>query len=335
MNMNRSVTVTVKLLRKFLRTNLVWLAALALIPALGIVAKPQQQTNGKDLTWAFPVPDKDQPPEETGPRHIPGSDKAYTQAQIDDLFNPPVWFPDQYASAPPIVVHGKAPDVPACGSCHLMSGMGHAESSQLAGLPMGYITQQMADFKSGDRKDPARMTAIGKAISPEDVQQAADYFSALKPIPWIKVVEADTVPKTYVNKGRQRLPLPAGGTEPLGARIIEVPQDPALATARDPRSGFIDYVPMGSIAKGKVLATTGGDGKTLPCGICHGTTFTGVGDVPRIAGLSPVYIARQFYRFKNGDRNGDAAELMKPAVAQLTDEDMIDLAAFLASQPPQ
>jgi cytochrome c553 len=322
--------------RKLLRRNLLWAAALALVPALAIVAEPPQQNAGKDLSWAFPVPSKDQPKEEdAGPRHIPGSTKAFTQAQIDDLFNPPVWFPEQYASAPPTVVHGKPPDVPGCGSCHLMSGMGHAESSQLAGLSSGYIVEQMNNFKSGDRKDPARMTAIGKAISMEDAQQAADYFSALKPIPWNKVVEADMVPKTFVNNARQRLPLPGGGTEPIGNRIIEVPVDPALALARDPRSSFTDYVPTGSIAKGNALASTGGDGKTLPCGICHGTTFTGVGDVPRLAGLSPIYIARQLYRFQNGDRGGDAAELMKPAVAQLQDDDIIALAAFLASQPPQ
>jgi LSD1 subclass zinc finger protein len=127
---------------------------------------------------------------------------------------------------------------------------------------------------------------------------------------------------------------PAGGTEPIGARIIEVPQDPARATARDPRSGFTDYVPTGSIAKGQALVTTGG-GKTIPCAICHGTNLLGMGDVPRLAGLSPVYIARQLYRFQNGDRNGDAAELMKPTVAQLNDDDIIAVAAFLASKPPQ
>jgi cytochrome c553 len=318
-----------------MRRHLFWILTLALLPAIAIVAQPpQQQNGGKDLSWAFPsTPDKDQPPPIEGPRHIPDSSKAYTQAQIDDLSNPPDWFPDQHPAAPAVVTHGNG-DVLACGACHLMSGMGHAESSQLAGLPADYIAQQMADFKSGARKDPARMTAIGKAMSPEDAKAAADYFSALKPIPWNKVVEADTVPKTYLNGGRQRLPLPAGGTEPIGMRIIEVPQDPALATARDPRSGFTDYVPTGSIAKGQSLVTTGG-GKTIPCGICHGTNLLGMGDVPRIAGLSPVYIARQLYRFQQGDRNGDAAELMKPTVAQLNDDDIIAVAAFLASKPPQ
>ena len=57
---------------------------------------------------------------------------------------------------------------------------------------------------------------------------AADYFAALKPRPWIRVVETDTVPKTYVGPGNKRLRLPGGGSEPLGNRIVEVPEDEAV-----------------------------------------------------------------------------------------------------------
>jgi len=319
------------------RRNFTWILILAAVPALAIIAQPPQENSTRnEPDWAFPAPSATQPSDTgAGPKPVPGSSKTYTQAQIDDLLNPPDWFPDEHPAAPAVVTKGTAPDALACGSCHLMSGMGHAESSQLAGLPAGYIAQQMADFKSGDRKDPARMTAIGKAISPEDAKAAADYFAALKPIPWEKVVEADTVPKTYLNKGRQRLPLPEGGTEPIGNRIIEMPDDPARALARDPKSPFVSYVPKGSLAKGQALVTTGDNGKAIPCAICHGAALTGVGDVPRIAGLSPVYIARQLYRFQNGDRNGDAAELMKPTVASFKDDDIIAVAAYLASRPPQ
>ena len=74
----------------------------------------------------------------------------------------------------------------------------------------------------------------------------------MKPIPWYKVMEADMVPKTYVlNPGRMRLPEPNGGTEPIGNRIIVVPQDVDRVMARDPRIGFIAYVPPGSVAKGE------------------------------------------------------------------------------------
>ena len=316
--------------------KLVWVAVLGLCALLAIGAWPQEQTTVNHPAWAFPVADKDQPPaqEEKAPKHIPGSTKAYTQAQIDDLSNPPDWFPEEHGQLPAVVAHGSGKDVPACGSCHLLSGNGHPESANLAGLSADYIEATMADFKSEARKDPARMTAIGKAVSVEDVKQAAEWFAALKPTVWTKVVEADNVPKTYVNKARQRIPLPGGGTEPIANRIIEVPEDPARVIARDPHAGFIAYVPVGSLAKGEGLVTTGGSGKTLGCAICHGEGLKGMGQVPRIAGLSPVYIGRQLYNFQSGQSAGPASTMMKTVVDKLTDDDILAISAYVASKAP-
>ena len=288
--------------------------------------------------WAFLTPDKQQPPssEESAPIHVPGSAKEYTAAQIDDLSNPPDWFPDEHPPAPSIVQHAKGAAL-ACGACHLMSGHGHQESADLAGLSAEYIFRTMLDFRSGTRIDPARMNAIAKAMSDEDIKQAAGWFAALKPGGWIKVVETDSVPKSYVSvKGRQRLPLPGGGTEPLGNRIIELPQDVARATSRDPHSGFIAYVPVGSVANGASLAKTGGTttglGKTISCAICHGDSLEGLGDVPRIAGLHPAYVARQLYAFQIGTNHSVSSALMKKVVTNLTADDILAIAAYAATQ---
>jgi cytochrome c553 len=305
------------------------LALLALASAFLL----QAQT-GSRPDWAFLTPDKQQPPagEGAGPIHIPGSSKEYTAAQIDDLSNPPVWFPDETTSAPPIVLHGKGAAL-ACGACHLMSGHGHQESADLAGLSAEYIVRTMQDFKSGVRIDPARMNAIAKGMSDDDIQQAAGYFAALKPGGWIKVVETDTVPKSYVSvKGRQRLPLPGGGMEPLGDRIIELPEDVARATSRDPHSRFVAYVPVGSVAKGSALVKTGGAGKSIACGICHGDSLEGLGDVPRIAGLHPAYVARQLYAFQTGANHSVSSALMKKVVAHLTADDILAISAYAATK---
>jgi hypothetical protein len=40
-------------------------------------------------------------------KQVPGSERAYTQAQIDDAFNPPDWFPDEHRTMPPIVAQGE------------------------------------------------------------------------------------------------------------------------------------------------------------------------------------------------------------------------------------
>jgi cytochrome c553 len=312
-------------------------AVLAFAMLLVLVAGAQAPPQGQRPSWAFLTPDKDQPKveERADGVKIPGSAKEYTEKQIDDLTNPPDWFPEEHGALPKVVQGGPGSTALACGSCHLMSGHGHPESADLVGLPVEYLVRQMADFKNRTRIDPARMNAIANVTSEEDSRKAAEWFAALKPSGWVKVVEADTVAKSYVStKGRMRLPLPAGGTEPLGKRIIELPQDPERATSRDPHSGFIAYVPPGSIVKGEALAKSGGSGKTVACSICHGDDLKGLGDVPRIAGLHPVYIVRQLYAFQGTDYSGTSAALMKKVVQKLTEDDMIAIAAYAASLAP-
>ena len=314
--------------------KIVWIAMILLVPALALSAAPPQQESGKDLSWAFPVPDKNLPAmDESGPRQVPGSTKSYTMKEIDNLMNPPDWFPEEHPPAPNVVTHGGGQGVLACGACHLMSGEGHPESAGLTGLAPEYIERELADFKSGARNDKGRMVSISKILSEDDAKQAAEYFGSLKPVEWVKVVEAKTVPKSVVNGGRMRLPAPGGGMEPLGNRIIELPLDPNLVLDRDPHSGFTAYVPVGSVEKGRKLAG-GVAGKTLQCSICHGENLTGLGEVPGIAGLHPIYIVRQLYAFKNGDRDGKSAALMKGVVANLNDEDILNLAAYVASKNP-
>jgi cytochrome c553 len=308
--------------------------ALALaLGVLAVVSLQAQQPSApppREPQWAFPAINGQLPPEEPGPKNLAGSSKAYTPQQIDDLSNPPDWYPDEHPAAPALVQKGRGAAL-ACGACHLMSGEGHPESAGLTGYTAAYLVQQMADFKSGARKDAARMNAIAKDVSDEESRQVAEWFGALKPRAWTKVTEAAMVPKTFVGQGRMRFVQPGGGIEPIGNRIITVPEDQTRARSRDPRSGFIAYVPPGSLAKGKALVESGGSGRTIACTICHGDTLQGLGNVPRLAGVHPIYIARQLYLFKDGTRNGVDAQLMKKPVAKLTDDDILNVSAYLAS----
>lgn len=284
--------------------------------------------------WAYPVASAIQPriTDDGRPKSVPGSKQKFTQAQIDDLANAVDWFPELHAPMPRPVALGSGAAL-ACAVCHLTSGMGHPESSRLAGLPSAYLKRQLADFKSGDRKDPARMSAIGRALTEEEAGVASEWFAALTPKPWIKVRETAWVPGNYGSMGRMRLPLPGASPERLGERIVELPQVVERARRRDPNSGFIAYVPIGSVAKGRSIAASGG-GKTVPCGTCHGAALTGLKEVPGITGESPLYVARQLFDFRNGARGGPSAAAMKPIAASLDEEDVINLAAYLASLPP-
>jgi hypothetical protein len=138
--------------------------------------------------------------------------------------------------------------VRACGSCHRSEGTGGPENLSLAGLSVAYFVQQMVDFKSGARKfsGPQRsavllMNAAAKAMTDAEVQAAAEYFSALKPKQIVKVIESDTIPKTYIAR-LFFVKRPEGGTEPLGRRIIEMPDDVEQFELRDTRSQFTAYV---------------------------------------------------------------------------------------------
>ena len=311
--------------------KLIGVLALAAAPALAVAAEKPD--------WAFPVTEKVQPPPRFEAGRVrpvpPGSTLSITRAKADDMYDIPNWYPNMYPPMPKIVQYGnKDTQVRACGSCHLPTGTGHDESAYMAGLPASYFIRQMADWKSGDRKYSATMVAMTKIITDSEIREAADYFTSLKPQPWIRVVETDTVPRSYIGPGNKRLVHPDGGTEPLGNRIIEVPEDEEVVVYRDPTSGFVAYVPKGSIAKGKELAITGNGGKTIACGICHGRTLQGLGELPAIAGRHPNYIVRQLWNMQNGQRVGTSAALMQQVVEKLTNDDMLAIAAYVASLAP-
>jgi cytochrome c553 len=125
-----------------------------------------------------------------------------------------------------------------------------------------------------------------------------------------------------------------GGTEPLGQRIIELPQNEQAARDHNLHIGFIAYVPPGSIAKGERLAS-GGGGKTVACAICHGPELQGhLGEVPSIAGRDAIFIVRQLMDFQYGRRDGSWASLHGQIGAKLDTDDIIALAAFVASSKP-
>lgn len=277
--------------------------------------------------------------EDASPRSVPGSPVTLTPAQTRDAYNPPDWFPDAHPPMPAPVAHGRKPELRACGFCHLVNGQGRPENASLAGLPAAYIIQQMADFKNGDRKSaeprmgpPNAMIQDAKAATDEEVRAAAAYFSSFPYKTWIRVVESQEVPKTRI-QGWMHVPT-NDGAEPMGRRIIEIPENVARTQLRDASSGFVAYVPIGSIARGMMLVRDGGNGRTVACGTCHGADLKGLGPVPPLAGRSPSYTVRQLFDMQQGVRKGPWSALMKEAVEKLTIDEMIAIAAYTASRAP-
>ena len=185
------------------------------------------------------------------------------------------------------------------------------------------------------------MADLAKEMTDDELQTAAEYFGSMPFTPWVRVIETNFVPKTRIS-GNLFLVTAEARTEPIAGRIIEVPESEEQAEMyRNPRSGFVAYVPVGSINKGKDLVLTGGmrivgdtivSGKTTACGTCHGADLRGVADIPPIAGRSPSYLVRQIWDIQQGTRRGVSAQLMKAAVANLTEEDLVAIAAYVASR---
>jgi cytochrome c553 len=328
------------------------LACLAISPLAAqqasVPVQPEMATDlpawayGFDNTTEAPPPDSPDSEARGGPekgelKHLPNSKMSFTLTQIRDNTGPADWYPDDHPKMPDIVAHGHKPVV-ACSFCHYPNGKGRPVNTNLTGLPYEYILHTLEDFKTGARRSADTrkantnvMISFTRAMTDQEKKDAALYFSSMKYTPWIRVVETDRVPKTRIANGIF-LRLPGTKTEPIGNRIVETPEDvEAMEVLRDDRSGFIAYVPTGSINKGAGLVMGGGGGKTIRCTICHGDDLMGLGPVPGLAGRSPSYLVRQLYDMKHGLRNGTWASLMNPVVTKLSTDDMLAIAAYLAS----
>jgi cytochrome c553 len=271
-----------------------------------------------------------------------GSKLSFPEEQINDSYGPPDWFPDEHPPMPDVVAHGNSTAaVRACATCHLADGRGKPENAPLQGLPVDAFINQIRDFQQGLRHsaDPRKsntlqMETYAKALTDSDIKNAAAYYAAIKVSKALRVVESDTAPVTKI-EGQVYVATEDGAQEPTGTRIVEIAEAPAELAIRNPKTSFVAYVPLGSLSRGRALATTGGNGRTTACTLCHGTDLKGVGPIPNLAGRSPTYLARQLYDIKLGARHGTLVGLMKPIVANLTDGDIVDLTAYLASVDPQ
>ncbi|MGH8201978.1 MAG: c-type cytochrome [Steroidobacteraceae bacterium] len=324
--------------------NIRLLAGAALGAAAALCAAPfsRAQTSDPPPAWAFPLnpPAKpsSRPKHPDGLEHVPGSPVAYTDRQLDDGFFTRDWFPSEHPPMPTIVARGRKPAMP-CSLCHMASGNGGPAEAALPGLSPSYIIEQVQEFRAGRRaaaqpemRSANDMVLEARAVSDADLAIAAQYFSRLRFISRFHVVETDTAPKVHVGGVSLYMKTAGAGTEPLGERIVEVPDDARQYKLGNAHASFTAYVPKGSIARGEKLVASG-DG-AAPCRSCHGPDLQGVGTVPPLAGRSPSYLARQLYDIEHGSRHGPVVAPMLPEVAHITPADRIAIVSYLASLQP-
>jgi cytochrome c553 len=288
--------------------------------------------------WAFPVPAPGHHPAPENPKaiaHVAGSTAAYRWGDVQNPAFRLSWFPGEHPPMPWIVAITSGHTPFGCSFCHGETGLGGPESASLAGLSANYIVEQVLEMKAGRRRvaepemrAPRGMMAEAQQVGLADLKTAADYFSKLQNKSRIRVIESDTAPQTVVESDLYAR-APGGGSEPLGQRIVEIPEDIKQWELGNPHAKYVAYVPKGSIARGEQLVLSG-DGAT-PCRTCHGADLKGADDIPGIAGRSPSYLARQLYDIQHGTRTGRTVAQMLPEVRHMTQADRIAIVAYLAS----
>lgn len=290
------------------------------------------------LAWAYPQgakgPTFDPGP---GPFHLPGSSASYTRAQLYDDGHMVDWYPQEHRQPPDAVaigVHGSTP----CAACHMPNGAGFLAAPDLAGLPSPYIAEQVRAFRDGSRQSSRhgwiaaqQMIDTARKVDDRDLSLAAAYFSALPRSRRYKVIETEMVPATTPDRYGWHDPVPGRAPERIAGRIIEVPEDLHHMMLLDDHARILIYVPKGAVASGQGLVRSGGPGG-LPCTSCHGADLRGIGGTPPLAGRSAAYLARQLWDIKTGARSGPSLAPMQAVTANLTPEQIRDMAAYLASR---
>ncbi len=114
--------------------------------------------------------------------------------------------------------------------------------------------------------------------------------------------------------------LAESGVDLAGAdEAPEAVEEPAAVEAGE---GGI-AVDEGDAQRGQTLYNT--------CIACHGAQGQGTPVFPKLAGSSAEYVADKLVRYRAGETVGDQTALMAPNAANLSDQDIADLAAHVAT----
>ena len=89
---------------------------------------------------------------------------------------------------------GAQPAAMACVSCHGADGMGLAAAGfpRLAGLPAGYLSKQLEDFRSGSRISPV-MQPLAKALAEDEIRAVIQTLAAM-PAPATPAISRSATP---------------------------------------------------------------------------------------------------------------------------------------------
>lgn len=182
-----------------------------------------------------------------------------------------------------------------CAACHGALGAGgkKGEYPRLAGLPMGYVKDQLHKFKARKRINlPMFPYTLERELPDEDIVHIAAYLATIK---------LDTSMPVFKDS------------------------DDALA-----RLQAVDKVFNVPRAEGD--ADAGAKVYKSECASCHARTGEGKKDTPMLAGQYTQYLNKQVDKFISGERihDEDLKDRKKDVLNQLKPEEIRDILAYLS-----
>jgi cytochrome c553 len=97
---------------------------------------------------------------------------------------------------------------------------------------------------------------------------------------------------------------------------------------------MLALVAFGMTGAGQANAQDAAAGEKLyqgSCRSCHGPTAKGMASFPKLAGQSAEYLSSRLEQYRAGDKVGPNSALMMPLAAKLSDDDIANLAVYIAS----
>jgi len=93
----------------------------------------------------------------------------------------------------------------------------------------------------------------------------------------------------------------------------------------------------GMLLSSTVAIAADAPAKAATCVACHGADFkTSLMPIyPKLAGQNKEYLVNAITAYKAGERTGANAGMMAPMVSSLTDEEIEELATYIAGLPTQ
>ncbi len=185
-----------------------------------------------------------------------------------------------------------------CAGCHGDDGQGGKDGAypRIAGLPIGYLYQQVKLFQQNARPNLPMLEHVSeRQLSDQEIFDIAAYLSGIKLATRIEPMD-DTDPRFNAYERMMEL-----------RRIVQIPS----------------Y--EGNVAAGRKAYA-------MECRSCHGADGWGDAEkaVPQLAGQYTQYLWRQIDKYRSGVRIHDPEAPEDDILADFTQEELRDILAYLS-----